>query len=83
MGWAIFNGVDKTDGLAHLHRAKELSPANVNLLTDLATAMLVMGNIDKAREYGKGAIQADPGHSLARKLLETIDRVDQIRSKQG
>ena len=83
LGWAIFNGGDQTDGLAHLYRAKELSPVNVNLLTDLATAMLVMGNIDKAKEYGEDAIQADPGHSLARKLLETIDRVDRIKGKQG
>ncbi len=81
LGWAIFNGGDQTGGLAHLHRAKELSPTDANLLTDLATAMLVMGNIDKAREYGEDAVRSDPEHSLAHKLLENIDRIDRISRK--
>jgi len=83
LGWAIFNGGDKTDGIAHLYRAKELSPTNANVLTDLATAMLLLGNFDKAREYGEDAVQVDPEHSLAHKLLEKIDRIDRIRGKQS
>ncbi len=81
LGWAIFNGGDQTGGLAYLYKAKELSPTDANVLTDLATAMLVMGNIDKAREYGEDAVRSDPGHSLARELLENIDRIDRIRGK--
>ena len=81
LGWDIFNGGDKAVGLAHLYRAKELSPTDANLLTDLATAMLVMGNIDKAREYGEDAVRNDPEHSLAHKLLENIDRIDRLSRK--
>lgn len=83
LGWAIFNGGDKVDGLAHLYRAMDLSPTNANVLTDLATAMLVLRNIDKAREYGEDAVRVDSGHTLAQKLLENIDRIDRIRRKQG
>ncbi len=83
LGWAIFNGGDKADGLAHLYKAEELSPTDANVLTDLATAMLVMGNIDKAREYGEDAVRSDPGHVLAHKLLKNIDRIDRIRGKKA
>lgn len=80
LGWAIFNGGDRTEGLAHLYRALDLSLSKANTLTDLATAMLVLGNTDKARDYGEKAVQLDPGYILAHKLLETIDRIERKRS---
>ena len=72
LGWALFNGKDKMEGLRHLYRAVELSPTNSHALTDLATVMMALGNMVKAREYGEGAIEADPGNVLAQRLLERI-----------
>lgn len=80
LGWAIFNGGDRIEGLAHLYRALDLSPSNANTLTDIATAMLVQGNTDKARDYGEKAVQLDPGYILAHKLLETIGWIERKRS---
>ena len=76
LGWAEFNGGDRTEGIGHLYRALELSPCNLHAMTDLATAMLMLGNIKKAREYGEKALRLDPGYVLARNLLETINRIE-------
>ncbi len=82
LGWAIFNGGDRSDGLLHLHRAIELSPTNANALTDLATAMMVLGNIDKAREYGERAVEIDAGNTLANKLLEKVAELQRLMKRK-
>jgi hypothetical protein len=53
LGWAILNGGDKMEGISHLYRAKELSPSNVHVLTDLGTAMLMleMQEFERYRAY--------------------------------
>jgi len=76
LGWAMFNGSDRTEGIGHLYRALELSPSNLHAMTDLATPMLMLGNIEKAREYGEKALRFDPSYVLARNLLKTIDRME-------
>ena len=83
LGWAMFNGGDRRNGLVHLHRAVELSPAITNALTDLATAMMVLGSIDKARKYGEQAVQADPGNILAHRLLEKVKDIERIQRREG
>ena len=55
LGWAMFNSGKSAVGLSHLYRALELLLSNVHAMTDLATAMLMLGNVDKAREYGEKA----------------------------
>jgi Tfp pilus assembly protein PilF len=45
-------------------------------MTDLATAMLMLGNMEKAREYGERALSFDPSYILAQDLLKTIDRIE-------
>jgi len=76
LGWAMFNAGNRTDGLSHLYRALELSHSNLHAMTDLATAMLMLGNMEKAREYGEKALRLDPDYMLARNLLNTIDRIE-------
>ena len=74
-GWAVFNGGDRAEGLAQLHRAAELAPDNANILTDLAAAFFTMGNLDKAEEYGNKVLRMDPDHTLAHDLLKNVNRV--------
>lgn len=76
LGRAMFNGGNRTEGIGHLYRSLELSPSNLHAMTDLATAMLMLGNMKKAREYGKKALRLDPGYVLARNLIKTIDRME-------
>ena len=83
LGWAMLNGGDRGNGLVHLHKAVEMSPATTNALTDLATAMMVLGNTDKAREYGEKTVQADPGNILAHKLLERVEDIERIQRREG
>ena len=80
LGWAIFNGGSRTEGISHLYRALELSLSNLHAVMDLATAMLMLGKMEKAREYGEKALRLDPEYVLARNLLKTIDRIEGKRS---
>ena len=74
LGWAIHCAGDKAKGLAYLHRAIDLAPTNVNILADLAVAYLSDLKFNKAREYAETALRIDPNSSLARNVLENIDR---------
>ncbi|GAI17040.1 unnamed protein product, partial [marine sediment metagenome] len=74
LGWAIHRTGDKAKGLAYLHRAIDLAPTNVNILTDLAAAYLSDFQFYKAREYAEEAIQNEPGSNVAREVLDNIAR---------
>ena len=74
LGWAVHISGDKAEGLAYLHRAVDLAPTSVNILTDLAAAYLSDLQFDKAREYAEIAVGIDPDSSIAREVLATIDR---------
>ena len=76
LGWAMFNAGNRTEGLSHLYRSLELLSSNLHAMTDLATAMLMLGNMEKAREYGERALSFDPNCILAQDLLKTIDRIE-------
>ena len=76
LGWAMFNGGSRIEGIGHLYRALELSPSNIHAMTDLAGALLMLGNMEKAREYGERALRLDPGYILAKNILKTIDRIE-------
>ena len=82
LGWAIFNGGDRSDGLCHLHRAIELSPSNTNALTDLATAMMMLGNMEEARALGERAVEVDAGNVLAHRLLEKVEELRRLLRRQ-
>ena len=74
LGWALFNG-GKMEGISHLYRALELSPSDINAISDLAGCMLMLGNIEKAREYGRKALELDSGYTPAADLLRVIERI--------
>ena len=74
LGWAIHSAGDKAKGLAYLHRAIDLAPTNVNILTDLAAAYLSDLQFHKAREYAEKAIRIDHGSNVAREVLNNIER---------
>lgn len=79
LGWAMFNGGNRAKGITHMYRSLELSPSNIHTMTDLATALLMLGNVEKAREYGEKALRIDPGYVLAQNLLKTIDQIERTQ----
>jgi tetratricopeptide (TPR) repeat protein len=76
LGWAMFNGGKETEGLDHLKSALELAPMDVHILTDLGTAWLMLRDFTKARQYAYDALKIAPTSDLAKRLAETVDRID-------
>lgn len=76
LGWAMFNGPNEIGGLDHLNRALELAPKDVHIMTDLGTAMLVLRDFTMARQYAEDALRIDPRNEPAKRLAETIDRIE-------
>jgi len=83
LGWAIHRAGDKAKGLAYLHRAIDLAPTNVNILTDLAAAYLSDLQFQKAHEYAEKAIRIDPGSNVAREVLNNIERFQRDLGQLG
>ena len=76
LGWAMFNGEKETEGLDHLNSALELAPTDVHIMTDLGTAMLMLRDITMARQYAEDALRIDPTYDLAKRLAETVERIE-------
>ena len=83
LGWAIHCAGDKAKGLAYLHRAIDLAPTDVNILTDLAAAYLADLQFHKARNYAEKAIGIDPDSNGAREVLDNIDRFQRDHGRFG
>ncbi len=47
---------------------------------NLATAMLMLGNMEKAKEHGEKALHLDPDYVFVRNPLEMIHRIEGKRS---
>jgi len=47
---------------------------------NLATAMFMLGNMEKAREHGEKALRLDPDYVFARNLLKMIHGIEGRRS---
>jgi len=74
LGWAVRSAGDKAKGLAYLNKAVELEPHNANILTDLAVAYLSDLQFAKARKCAKATLQIEPESSLAKDVLDSINR---------
>jgi tetratricopeptide (TPR) repeat protein len=83
LGWAIHRAGDKAKGLAYLHRAVDLAPTSVNILTDLAVAYLSDLQFHKAREYAETAMRIDPNSNVTREVLANIDRFQRNLKRFG
>jgi tetratricopeptide (TPR) repeat protein len=83
LGWAIHSAGDKAKGLAYLHRAVDLAPTSVNILTDLAVAYLSDLQFHKAREYAETAMRIDPNSNVTREVLANIDRFQRNLKRFG
>ena len=83
LGWAIHCAGDKAKGLAYLHRALDLAPTNVNILTDLAAAYLSGLQFHKAREYAETAVRIDPNSNVAQDVLDNIDHFQKSLGRFG
>jgi Tfp pilus assembly protein PilF len=45
-------------------------------MTDLGTAMLMLRDFTMARQYAEEALQIDPTSDLAKRLAETVEKIE-------
>jgi tetratricopeptide (TPR) repeat protein len=72
LGWAVYSGGEKIKGLAHLQKAHELKPCNINVLNDLCVAYLAMLDLKKAKKYNQLAVKIDRSNIIARNIADAI-----------
>ena len=69
LGWALFNGDKRTQGLVILERALNLDTENSLTLCDLGICHLQVKNFDKAMDLLKKAIEIDPDNKRIQDCL--------------
>lgn len=70
MGWATFNGLNRSQGLVILERALNLAPENSLTLCDLGICCLQVKKFDKAVELLKKAMEIDPNSERIRECYQ-------------
>lgn len=60
------------DAIQDLDQALSLTPKNADLLTERAKAYLALGNTDSAKKDLDAAVNAEPAHKEAKRLLADI-----------
>lgn len=75
LGWALFGGGQRAQGIVTLERALNLDSDNTLTLCDLGVAYLQMKNVLKARTLFLRALDLDPQNIRARECMETLERL--------
>jgi tetratricopeptide (TPR) repeat protein len=82
LGWATYQKGDRQKGLVLLHRANDIEPNNINILTDLAVAYLA-GDINLAKKYAEMAMIIEPGNTLVNNVWNTVLKFDEEFSRSS
>ncbi len=69
LGWALFQGNQKTEGLAVLNRALALRENDAVILCDIAACLLDINRIKEAKETIKKAKTLDPHNPRVQELF--------------
>jgi len=72
LGEATFNSGDRKNGMEYLHKVAPLYPNNSGMLTELATAYLAVGDIQRARLFVVKAVKTNPEDVMAEAVLRKI-----------
>lgn len=70
LGEATFNSGDKEMVLEYLHQVASICPDNPGLLTDLATAYMSLGEIERARLYVRKSVAIRPDNIMVWAVLK-------------
>ncbi len=76
LGWALFRGDQKPQGIVTLERALNLDRESVFTLCDLGVVHLEMGNLRKARALFQRALDLEPDNPRARECVDAIERME-------
>lgn len=78
LGWALFNGGQRAQGIVTLERALNLDRESALTLCDLGVAYLQVRKFAKSRMLFNRALDLEPGNSRARECLAAVDRLTRL-----
>jgi Flp pilus assembly protein TadD len=78
LGWALFNGGQRAQGIVTLERALNLDIESSLTLCDLGVAYLQVQNFAKAKTLFARALDIDPDNSRARECMQAVDRLSHL-----
>lgn len=78
LGWALFNGGKRTQGIVILERSLNIDPENSLTLCDLGICYMQMKNFDKSIQLLKRAMQLDPHN---RRVKDCFEAANAFRDK--
>ena len=78
LGWALFNGGQRAQGIVTLERALNIDAESSLTLCDLGVAYLQVQNFAKARTLFARALDLDPENARARECMQAVDRLSHL-----
>jgi len=78
LGWALFNGGQRAQGIVTLERALNLDSESSLTLCDLGVAYLQVQNFSKAKTLFVQALDIDPDNARARECMQAVDRLSHL-----
>ncbi|MDB4979006.1 MAG: hypothetical protein JWM56_1192 [Candidatus Peribacteria bacterium] len=83
LGWALFNGAERPQGVVTLERALNLDAESTLTLCDLGVAYLQMQNFQKARILFQRVLELEPKNLRAKECMHLLERVTTMARGEG
>ncbi|MBP9750597.1 MAG: tetratricopeptide repeat protein [Candidatus Peribacteraceae bacterium] len=81
LGWSLFRGGQRPQGVVTLERSLNLDPDNVFALCDLGVVYLELANYAKSKALFSRVLQLDPENERAHECLGTVQRLEKLDGK--
>jgi tetratricopeptide (TPR) repeat protein len=78
LGWALFNGGQRAQGIVTLERSLNLDDESPLALCDLGVAYLQTRNTVKAKALFLRTLELDPENVRAKECVQAVDRMEQM-----
>ncbi len=83
LGWALFSGAQRAQGIVTLERALNLDADSALTLCDLGVSYLQLQNLPKAKSLFDRALDLDPQNPRARECAQMLERLLHVAGEQS
>jgi tetratricopeptide (TPR) repeat protein len=83
LGWALFSGRQRAQGIVTLERSLNIDPDSALTLCDLGIAYLHVQNFRKSKMLFARALDLEPENTRARECMATCDRCLKMVTRKG